>query len=360
MRFIEFIKDKLLSIILIIFALFTIEIFLMIYNFGTMIKIYIPVIILLTYFIGIAIEFYNKKIYYKNIKEKLEELEQKYLITEIISKSNFIEGRILTEILQDIDKSMIENVNYYKHIQEEYKEYIELWIHEVKIPIATSKLIIENNKNSITKSIDEEIDKIEDYTEQALFYARSNNVEKDYVIRKVQLKEIINSVIKKNKNQLIAEKIKVNVRDIEREIYADSKWITFILNQIIANSIKYSKPKNEKIYAENEMNINVDEEYRNINKQIDIYSREVKDKVILYIKDNGIGIKKGEITRVFEKGFTGTNGRILGKKSTGIGLYLCKKLCNKLGVGLELNSIENKETEVRIIFPKGSFYITKL
>ena len=239
MKFLEFIKDKLLSIVLIIFALFTIEIFLMIYNFGTMIKIYIPIVIIVTYFIGIIIEFYNKKTYYKNVTEQLEELEQQYLITEIIQKPNFIEGRILTEILQEINKSMIENVNYYKHIQEEYKEYIELWIHEVKIPIATSKLIIENNKNSIMKSIDEEIDKIEDYTEQALFYARSNTVEKDYVIRKVQLKEIVNSVIKKNKNQLIAENIKVNINDIEREIYVDSKWIIFILNQIIINSIKY-------------------------------------------------------------------------------------------------------------------------
>lgn len=335
MRFLEFIKDKLLGIVLIIFALFTIEIFLMIYNFGTMIKIYIPIIILTVYLIGILVEFYTKRNYYQNVKEQLEELEQKYLITEIIPNTNFAEGKILNEILQDINKSMLENVNKYKHKQEEYKEYIELWIHEVKIPIATSKLIIENNKNSITKSIDEEIDKIEDYTEQALFYARSNTVEKDYVIRKVQLKEIVNSVIKRNKNQLITEKIKVNINDVEREIYADSKWVTFILNQIIVNSIKYSK---------------------NTNKQIDIYSEEDKDKVILYIKDNGIGIKKGEATRVFEKGFTGTNGRIIGKKSTGIGLYLCKNLCDKLGVGLELNSIENEGTEVRIIFPKGSFY----
>lgn len=351
MRFLEFIKDKIISIVLIIFALFTTEIFLTIYNFGTMIKIYIPIIILLMYFIGIIIEFYNKKIYYSNLKERLEELEPKYLITEIIPNANFVEGKILNEILQDIDKSMIENVNYYKHIQEEYKEYIELWIHEVKIPIATSKLIIENNKNDVTKSIYEEIDKIENYTEQALFYARSNTVEKDYIIRKTNLKEIVNNVIKKNKNQLIDKKIKVDIKDIEKEIYADSKWITFILDQIIINSIKYSKPEKEQLNT----NIDSDNKLASVEKQINIYSKEYKNKVILYIKDNGIGIKKGEITRVFEKGFTGTNGRLLGKKSTGIGLYLCKKLCDKLGVGLELNSIENEETEVRIVFPKGSY-----
>ena len=128
----------------------------------------------------------------------MEDLKEKYLISEIIKTPSFIEGKILKEFLQDTGKSMLENVNYYKNIQEDYKEYIELWIHEVKIPIAASKLIIENNKNEITKSIDEELDKVENYTEQALFYARSNAVEKDYIINKTNLKEIVNgSNIKK-------------------------------------------------------------------------------------------------------------------------------------------------------------------
>ena len=91
------------------------------------------------------------------------------------------------------------------------------------------------------------------------------------------------------------------------------------------------------------------------NLEIEIYAVEKKESVILWIKDNGMGIKKGEITRVFEKGFTGTNGRILGRKSTGIGLYLCKKLCQKLGVAIELNSIQEEGTEVRIVFPKNSY-----
>lgn len=334
MKFYIFLKDKFISILLLLFILGTIEIFLMIYNFRTFIKIYIPVSILLIYFLGLFIEFFIKRNYYKEVIQSINELDKKYLITEIIKTPNFLEGEILKEILDETNKAMRENVNYYKYLQEEYKEYIELWIHEVKIPIATSKLMIENNKNEVTKKIEEELNKIEDYTEEALFYARSNTVEKDYIIRKTNLKEIINTVIKKNKSQLISMKVKVDIEDVDREIYADSKWIIFILNQIIINSIKYSKEENRKI---------------------NVYSKEVKDKVILYIKDNGIGIKKGEITRVFEKGFTGTNGRINGKKSTGIGMFLCKKLCDKLGIGLELNSVENEGTEVKIIFPKGSY-----
>ena len=282
----------------------------------------------------LEIEYYNKNKFYKVLKENMEELEEKYLISEIIKNSNFEEGKILKETLQDAGKSMLENVDKYKFSQQDYKEYIELWIHEIKMPIATSKMIIENNKNEVTKSIDEEIDKIENYTEQALFYARSNTVEKDYYIKKSNLKEIVNNAILKNKETLIQNNIKIKTHDLDKEIYTDSKWCVFILNQIIQNSIKYSKKEN---------------------KEIEIYAKEEKEKVILYVKDNGIGIKKGEITRVFEKGFTGENGRINGKKSTGIGLYLCKKLCDKLGISLELNSEKDIGTEVRIVFPKSSF-----
>ena len=102
-------------------------------------------------------------------------------------------------------------------------------------------MIIENNKNQTTKSIDEELQKIENYIEQALYYARSNTVEKDYYVKKANLKDIVNESIKKNKNVLIHEKISVNVHDLDLEVNTDNKWIIFILNQIIQNSIKYKK-----------------------------------------------------------------------------------------------------------------------
>ncbi len=196
-------------------------------------------------------------------------------------------------------------------------------------------MIIENNKTNVTKSIDEELQRIENYIEQALFYARSNTVEKDYYIKKVKLRDIVYESIKKNKNVLIQEKVSMNLHDLDLEVSTDSKWIGFILNQIIGNSIKYKK---------------VD-----CRLEIEIYAKQRKENAILYIKDNGIGIKEGEVTRVFEKGFTGTNGRLVGKKSTGIGLYLCKNLCNKLGIQIELNSILDEGTKVQLVFPKSSY-----
>ena len=358
MNFRDFIKEKLILIIGIILALVSVEILLLAYDISILIRIYCAFIIIFVLVLAILIEYKKKGDYYNELIKNMEELKEKYLISEIIKTPNFIEGKILKDILQDTGKSMLENVNYYKNIQEDYKEYIELWIHEVKIPIATSKMIIENNKeltrngskdlqkddteidsitykSDILRSIDEELDKVENYTEQALFYARSNAVEKDYIINKTNLKEIVNGAILKNKTTLINEKVSIELSNLkDEEVYTDSKWAIFIINQIIQNAIKYSKKED---------------------KKIEISSQGKNDKVILYIKDNGIGIKKGEITRVFERGFTGENGRIIGQKSTGIGLYLCKKLCDRLGLGIELNSEKDKGTEVRIIFPKNSY-----
>lgn len=334
MSFKDYIKDKSIYILALLFVVVTSEILLIPFNIHKFVKIYIKVIPVVMFFICFFIEYYRKNKYYTNLKNKIEELDEKYLISEIIEASDFSESKILKEVLQETGKSMLENVNNYKHLTEEYKEYIELWIHEVKLPIATGKMIIENNKSKVTESIDEELDKIENYVEQALFYARSNVPEKDYYIKKQSLKEIINTAILKNKRSLLQNKVKLDLHELEGQVYTDSKWCTFIINQIIQNAVKYTKTEN---------------------KKIEIYDVDNKENTILYIKDNGIGIKESEISRVFEKGFTGTNGRKTGQKSTGMGLYLCKKLCDKLGLKIKLNSNENLGTEVKIKFPKSSF-----
>ena len=268
MRFSDFMKDKVIQIGLIIFSIITIEIFLLAYRVNTFIKVYIPVVIFGAFLIATLIEYYKKKKFYKHIQDTISKLDEKYLITELIKNSNFTEAEILKEILEQVDKSMYENVNKYKYLTQDYKEYIELWIHEIKTPIATTKMIIENNKNETTKNIEEEIDKVENYIEQALFYARSNTVEKDYCIKKNKLKDMVNESIKKNKNELIQNKISINIQSLEETINTDSKWIVFILNQILQNSIKYEST------------------------EIEIYSKKRKENTSLYIKDNGIGKKE--------------------------------------------------------------------
>lgn len=147
------------------------------------------------------------------------------------------------------------------------------------------------------------------------------------------MKEIVNESIKRNKRTLINRKIGIRIEEIDQTIYTDPKWCNFILNQIVQNSIKYGKETGAEIC---------------------FTAKEKKNGVTLSIQDNGIGMKQAETARVFDKGFTGSNGRI-GKKSTGIGLYLCKKLCDKLGLGIEFSSEENIGTEVRLVFPKNSY-----
>ena len=331
MNFFSYLKDKLLLIVLSMFSVIFIKILLITYDINIIVRLYILFSIFFAFIVGILVEYFIKRNYYNDLNIKLNELKDKYLISELIDIPDFCEGKILKGVVEEAGKSMLENVNVYKHLQDDYKEYIELWIHEIKIPISASKMIIENNKTSVTKSIDEELDKIENYTEQALYYARSNTAEKDYLIKKYNLKEIINQAILKNTNSFVNSKISLEMNDLDIEVYTDSKWSVFIVNQIIQNSIKYSSRK------------------------ITIFKKELKENVVLYIKDDGLGISKGDLDRVFEKGFTGENGRIIGKKSTGIGLYLCKKLCDKLRIGLQISSKKGEGTEVRIIFPKGSY-----
>ena len=333
MSFLNFLKEKVSYLVSIIFLQITIAIFLMPYNVNKVIIMYIIFVPIIITMLMIFLEYNKKKNFYNSVDSKLSELNEKYLLSEVIDVPSFLEAEKLEEYVRDLGRSMIENVNKYKFSQKEYKEYIEMWIHEIKIPISVVKLIIENNRNEVTKSIEEEIDKIENFIEQALFYARSSNVEKDYSIKKSTLKDIVNESIKRNKNILIQSDININVHDLDNIVYTDSKWIIFIINQIIQNCIKYSK---------------------DINRQIEIYSKEFNQRVELYILDNGIGIDSSDLPRVFDKGFTGKNGRIISKKSTGIGLYLCKKLCDKLGMGIEITSKINETTCAILKFPKGT------
>lgn len=329
MRLIDFFKDKgvffsvnIITFIILVCMMIVLRISLVIvFTIG-----FIWFLPLLSY---MALDYIKYKRYFSDIEETLESLDKKYLLPEIMEESNFIIGEKLNGILKILSRDMHENVKYYKNMQEEYREYIETWVHEIKTPIASTKLLIENNNNEVTKKIDSQIDKIENYVEQVLYYSRSDEVGKDYIIKEVNLDYIIRNVLKRNYRDFIYKNIKLELEHIDINIYSDVKWVEFILNQIIGNSIKY---------------LNSD---KNI---IKIECKEYDNSVILKIEDNGIGISEKDIKMVFEKGFTGENGRLFGK-STGIGLYLCKKLCKKLGLGLDIESIKGKGTKVYIIFP---------
>ncbi|MBD7985477.1 HAMP domain-containing histidine kinase [Sporosarcina sp. Sa2YVA2] len=280
----------------------------------------------------IFVEFIKQKIFYTELNNLMESLDKKYLLSEIVKEPEFIEGKFLHDLLKRTNKDMHEHVKKYRDMEHEYREYIETWVHEIKTPIASARLIIENNQNGITKDINQEIKKIEEYIEQVLYYSRSNNVSKDYIIKEVSLATLVRSIVKKNSRDFISKNISIDINAVEGTVYSDVKWLEFILNQVIGNAIKYIKDRNGKVTISTIQNEN---------------------NIVLTIEDNGIGIIENDLNRVFEKGFTGENGRKFGK-STGIGLYLCKKLAKQLGLGLTLTSKTGEGTKVSIIFPLGS------
>ena len=235
----------------------------------------------------------------------------------------------------DINKSMIENVSSYINSTKDFKDYIEMWIHEVKIPISSLILMTHNHKNQVPKEYIEEIKRLDNYIDQILYYVRSNYTSEDFIFKKVKLEKIISSVALKNKDDLLENKIDLIVDIKNTEVYTDTKWLEFILNQIINNSIKYKKDIP--------------------NSYIQIKTHEDNNQITLSIKDNGIGIPKSDIPNVFKKSFTGTNGRDK-IKSTGMGLYIAKKLCTKLGHKIEIESEEKEYTIVKITCGKNKLY----
>ena len=279
------------------------------------------------------LEFIKYNRYLKNLTHTIDGLDKKYLLSEVINEPRFQEERIINEVLKECNKSMHENVKYYKDEQIEYREYIETWVHEIKTPIASAKLILENDDSNLSSRINYEMKRVEGFIEQVLYYARSSDVSKDYIIKKFSLRNVVMKAVKNNSRDFINRNIKLNIKEVEGTIFSDAKWVEFIINQIIINAVKFSIPNKG---------------------EVSIFSKINENNIILTIEDNGVGISEKDIDRVFEKGFTGENGRKFGK-STGIGLYLCKKLCDKLGIGISLISKEGLGTKVNIVFPQGKF-----
>ncbi|WP_296878681.1 sensor histidine kinase [Thomasclavelia sp.] len=331
MKLRHYLKDQIISIVVVVCVTFLSYLILWAFNVPSFLLVYIPSLFAIASLVIFCYDYYRKARYYNTFLKRLNDLDQKYLITELVKKPNFLEGKIMIESIYEIDKSMKEHINEIIRQQSELKEYIEMWCHEVKTPLATSLMIAQNNSNPVTLNIEEELVKIENYLEQVLFYARSENVEKDYLIKKIVLSDVVNAVIKRNKKDLITKRIKIGLNNLGLEVYSDKKWLAFILNQIINNAIKYSAS----------------------NPMITITANKCDEYVELAINDNGIGILEDEIDRVFDKGFTGTNGRS-NHKSTGIGLYLCKKLCLRLNHEIKITS-NRQGTTVTIIFPSNSY-----
>lgn len=329
----DYLKSKVAIIFLNIIALMTLSVFLLSVGNESKIIITIAITWIVFLFVYFMFAYRKRRDYFKIIEKSVANIDKKFLISEVLKEPPFIEAKPYYYLLKKSSKSMREEINREKSKHKDYKEYIEQWIHEVKTPISLIKLIEENNRTAKSSEILIQLEEIDRYVEQSLFYARSEDVDKDYLIKEISLQSCVNSVITRNKQGFILNNIYLEINDIDKLVFSDSKWLEFILNQIIVNAIKY---------RQNEC------------PNVKIYAIDIKNGTRLIIEDNGIGIPSNEIDRVFEKGFTGNIGRI-NSRSTGIGLYLCKKLCDKLGLLIDIESKINSYTKVIITFPIGSF-----
>ena len=339
MRFSEYIKDKILIFLLHLLCMMVLMAFFYITgyskNASALILIFWWIILVLWILTG----YYRRKKYFDQAAHILEEVDQRYLLGELLPSSPYLEDRLYRDMIRRSNKSVIERIREIEEEQKDYRDYIESWVHEIKAPITSNQLACENHKDGVTRQISLENQRIENDVDMVLYYARMEKVYKDYMIEETDLGKAASEIFMKNKYYLISSGVHGEVACPDH-VYTDKKWILFILNQLVLNSVKYKKQ-------------DVDE-----HPYIRIYTERYGHGVRLVVEDNGTGIRTEELSRIFEKGFTGSNGRN-GKKSTGMGLYLCQKLCEKLGISIEAESVLGEGTKMILTFPVSS-YLSKM
>jgi hypothetical protein len=331
MRYLDFLKDRLTTYLIYGFAWLFVIIFLSAFHVKLQAIVIISVIVFLAVFSAELMTFLKKKSYYDRVADCLEQLDKKYLVCEMTETPDFLDGIILNDVLRETSKSMCDNIAEYRNENTEFREYIELWVHEIKLPLASLQLMCHNDKNM---QYMEQIGQIDTYIENVLYYARSETAEKDYLIRDVSLKRIFGEIALKNREQLQARNVNIQAKNLDIYVTTDSKWLEYILGQIMGNSMKYFSDERE--------------------PEILVYAENTKDRTILHFRDNGIGIPERDLPYIFEKSFTGENGRTHAK-STGMGLYIVKKLCDKLGHSVKVQSVQGEFTEIIITFGRNDF-----
>lgn len=327
----QYLKNQLPVILINLLAMLAHALFLIASGNGIQTILFILVVWLIVLASCLLLFYFSRKKYLNKLLDMTEQLKERYLLPEIMQEPERADEQVFYQIMKMAEKSMLERIGEVQRERKEYKEYIEQWIHEVKTPITAMRLICENNRCSFTRDLMAELENINRFTEQALYYARSEHTEKDYSVREIRLSDVVHGTIAGNKYLLRQNNVAVTVENVEYSIYSDDKWLRFILDQLISNAVKY----------------------RTSQPVLHFFATKENDSIILSIADNGIGIPASDLPRVFEKGFTGQNGRTI-HSSTGIGLYLCRRLCDKLGIGISASS-KGEGTTISLSFHINDF-----
>ena len=295
-----FLRDRALSVAVAIVCAIAIGSVVAVLGAGPDASVLAACIVLACAAFALTVDYARRRAFYRDLEQVVGDLDRTYYATALIEPPDFLEGRLAYEALQATGKAAADDVAAHKQQAEAYRDYIELWIHEIKTPIAAAALMASGLHGPQAARIKGELDRIEGYVEQALYYARSTSLVQDYAIRETSLAEAVREALRKHAR--------------------------FLIERGVAPTV------------------DVDEDVR-------VFADVTSDaRTVLEVADDGWGVPAGDVPRVFERAFTGENGRRAGS-STGMGLYLVAELCAKMGLAVALASEEGKGTRVLLAFP---------
>lgn len=284
--------------------------------------------------LAFGLDYLRRRSFYRELGRVVDDLDRTYYAASLIERPEFLEGCLAHEALEAVGKTAADEVASHRQQADAYRDYVELWIHEIKTPIAAAALMASDMHGAQAMRLKGELDRIEGYVEQALYYARSTSLVQDYAIRETRLVECVREAVKKQARYLIERGV-TPVIDVPEDmrVFADAKWLAFIVGQLVANAAKY------------------DATTVRFSARSDGRGAETGGfRTVLEVADDGCGIPAGDVPRVFERSFTGENGRRVGS-STGMGLYIVAELCAKMGLAVALASEEGAGTRVLLTFP---------
>lgn len=336
MRLIEYIKSKFRYMVFLIIIISIVDIYLI--SINTFVNnlddfVYLNFLMLIISLVFFTLDYKIIKNKYKDLQNSLEENQR---IDSYLINGDSFEEELIKSVIVNMKNETNEEIKEYKKSLRELDEYIAKWVHEIKIPIAALNIItdrIDNIEDSM--ELKNQIAKMNFLVNSILYSSKSASMFEDIFINKINLEKLIKDSVKNNSFLLIKNNIEVKMSSLDFNVYTDIKCMSYILDQIINNAIKYSKEVGK----------------------IEFSAETIENGVILSIKDYGIGINEEDIGRIFDKGFTGSNGRSRLYKSTGMGLYFSKNIINKLGHSIEVYSEKNLYTEFKIYFYNISDYL---
>ncbi|MGB4661846.1 MAG: sensor histidine kinase [Mobilitalea sp.] len=259
-------------------------------------------------------------VYYRKHTILYDMLNHVTISIEDLPQTSNLWERDYQELLNALYLDKLQIVSNADATSSEMTDYYTLWAHQIKTPIAAMRLLLQSEENYKSSELSMELFKIEQYVEMVLQYLRLDSCSSDYILKKYDLDELVKQAVRKYAKLFILKKICLHYESVSYQVLTDEKWLVFVIEQILSNALKYTNQGSISIY---------------------------RMEHTLVIEDTGIGIQEEDLPRVFEKGFTGYNGRA-DKKSTGIGLYLCKRILSKLSHKISIESTLGQGTRVLI------------